>query len=101
MRAVASVEQGASGNYSSSIVMNEHRIADDVMLMSFPWRPLGIHFKRNVTLLRLADGRVIVHSTAPFTEQDIAAIRCFGEPGWLVEASLVHATFAIQGRAAL
>src|SRR5206468_2432768 len=94
MRAVASVEQGASGNYSSSIVMNEHRIADDVMLMSFPWRTLGIDFRRNVTLLRLADGRVVVHSTAPFTEQDIAVIKRFGEPGWLVEATLMHDTFS-------
>jgi len=101
MRAVASVEQGASGNYSSSIVMNEHRIADDVMLMSFPWRTLGIDFRRNVTLLRLADGRVVVHSTAPFTEQDIAVIKRFGEPGWLVEATLMHDTFAKEGRAAL
>src|SRR5207302_8926096 len=74
--------------------MNERRIADDVMLMSFPWRTLGIDFRRNVTLLRLADGRVVVHSTAPFTEQDIAAIRRFGEPGWLVEATLMHDGFA-------
>ena len=87
-------------NYSSSIVVNEHRIADDVMLMSFPWRTLGIDFRRNVTLLRLADGRVVVHSTAPFTEQDIAAIRRFGEPGWLVEATLMHDTFAKEGRKA-
>jgi hypothetical protein len=81
--------------------MMERRIADDVMLMSFPWRTLGIDFRRNVTLLRLADGRVVVHSTARFTEQDITAIRRFGEPSWLVEATLMHDTFAKEGRAAL
>jgi hypothetical protein len=81
--------------------MNERRIADDVMLISFPWRTLGIDFRRNVTLLRLADGRVVVHSTAPFTQQDIAAMRRFGEPSWLVEATLMHDTFAKEGRAAL
>lgn len=80
--------------------MMERRIADDVMLMSFPWRTLGIDFRRNVTLLRLADGRVVVHSTAPFTEQDITAIRRFGEPSWLVEATFMHDTFAKEGRAA-
>jgi hypothetical protein len=80
--------------------MMERRIADDVMLMSFPWRTLGIDFRRNVTLLRLADSRVVVHSTAPFTEQDITAIRRFGEPSWLVEATLMHDTFAKEGRAA-
>src|SRR2546430_14510006 len=92
MRAVASVEQGASGNYSSSIVMNEHRIPDDVMLMSFPWRRLGLAFRRNVTLLRLADGRVVVPPTAPFTAQDIAGIKRFGAPGLLVEAPLLLAS---------
>jgi hypothetical protein len=81
--------------------MSEHRISEDVMLMSFPWRTFGIDFRRNVTLLRLADGRVVVHSTAPFTEQDITVIRRFGEPSWLVDATLMHDTFAKQGRAAL
>jgi hypothetical protein len=83
------------------MAMNERRIADDVMLMSFPWRVLGIDFRRNVTLLRLSNGKIVVHSTAPFTEQDIAAIRRFGEPSWLVEATVMHDTFAKQARAAL
>jgi hypothetical protein len=77
------------------------QLADDVAVISFPWRVLGIDFKRNVTLLRLADGRVVVHSTAPFTQQDIEAIRRFGEPSWLVEATLMHDTFAKEGRKAL
>lgn len=77
------------------------QIADDVAVMSFPLRFFGIDFGRNVTLLRLSDGRVIVHSTAPFTEKDVAAIQAFGEPAWLVEASLLHETFANEGRAAL
>jgi len=29
------------------------QIADDVVLMSFPFRILGIDFRRNVTLLRM------------------------------------------------
>jgi hypothetical protein len=69
--------------------------------MSFPFRVFGIDFKRNVTLLRLRDGRVVIHSTAPFAEEDVAAIRAFGEPAWLVEATLLHDTFAKEGRAAL
>jgi hypothetical protein len=75
-------------------------LADDVALISFPWRTLGIDFKRNVTLLRLGDGRVIIHSSAPFAEQDVAAIRRFGQPVWLVEATLMHDTFAKQGHQA-
>lgn len=77
------------------------QIAPDVLLMSFPWRALGIDFKRTVTLLRLSDGRVVVHTTAKFTDEDIAAIRRFGEPAWLIDATLMHDTFAKEGRARL
>jgi hypothetical protein len=80
--------------------MKRRQISDDVVVMSFPWRTLGIDFRRNVTLLLLSNGRVVIHSTARFTSEDIAAIRRFGEPGWLVEASLMHDTFAKEGRAA-
>jgi hypothetical protein len=80
--------------------MRWRQLSDDVILMSFPWRTLGIDFRRNVTLLRLNDQRVVIHSTAPFTGEDIAAIRRFGEPAWLVEATLMHDTFAKGGRAA-
>ncbi|HEV2805697.1 MAG TPA: hypothetical protein VGW57_12290 [Chthoniobacterales bacterium] len=81
--------------------MTWRQISDDVVVMSFPWRVLGIDFRRNVTLLRLSDGRVVVHSTAPFGVEDIAAIRSFGEPAWLLDATLMHDTFAKEGRAAL
>jgi hypothetical protein len=81
--------------------MSWQQISDDVAVMSFPWRVLGIDFKRNVTLLRLSNGRVIVHSTAPFAEKDIAAMRAFGELAWLVDATLMHDTFAKEGRGAL
>lgn len=77
------------------------QIADDIVVMSFPLRFFGIDFKRNVTLLRLSDGRVVIHSTAPFTGEDVQAIRAFGEPAWLVEATLLHETFAKEGRSAL
>jgi hypothetical protein len=77
--------------------MTWRQLSDDVVVMSFPWRTLGIDFRRNVTLLRLSDGRVVIHSTAPFTDEDIAAICRFGEPAWLVEATLMHDTFAKEG----
>jgi len=77
------------------------QVAEDVVIMSFPFPVFGIDFARNVTLLRLRDGRVVIHSTARFTEKDLAAIRTFGEPGWLVDATLMHDTYAKEGRAAL
>ena len=74
-------------------------IAPGVAVMQYPLRAFGIDFQRCVTLLRLADGRVVIHSSAPFTAEDVAAIRRFGIPSWLVEATLMHDTFARRVRA--
>jgi hypothetical protein len=74
--------------------MEWREIAPGVALMRYPLRAFGIDFRRCVTLLRLADGRVVIHSSAPFTAEDVAAIRRFGVPSWLVEATLMHDTFA-------
>lgn len=80
--------------------MQWRQIAEDVALMQFPLRGFGIDFGRNVTLLRLRDGRMLIHSTAPFSLEDVATIRRFGEPSWLVDATLMHNTFAPQARSA-
>jgi hypothetical protein len=77
------------------------KLANDVALVSFPMRALGIDFRRNVTLLRLRDDRLVIHSTAPFRERDLAVIRSFGKPSWLVDATLMHDTFAKAARAVL
>src|SRR5215212_6600917 len=90
-----------AGCYSGETpVMRWRQISDDVALMQYPFRVLGIDFARNVTLLRLRDGRVVIHSTAPFSPSDVDAIRNFGTPAWLVDATVMHDTFARQGRAA-
>ncbi|MGH8162876.1 MAG: hypothetical protein ACREP1_00915 [Rhodanobacteraceae bacterium] len=81
--------------------MRWRQLADDVVLLQFPWHVLGIDFGRNVTLLRLRDGRLVVHSTAPSTSEDVTTIRRFGDPAWLVEATRMHDTFSKEGRAAL
>ena len=74
--------------------MEWREIAPGVAVMRYPLRAFGIDFRRCVTLLRLADGRVVIHSSAPFTAEDVDAIRHFGVPSWLVEATLMHDTFA-------
>lgn len=40
----------------------------------------------------------MIHSTAKFSAEDVAAIRALGEPGWLVDASRFHDTYAKAGR---
>ena len=72
-------------------------IVPEVWMMSFPLMTLGVDLQRNVTILRLASKKLIVHSTAPFSADDVASIRQLGEPGWIVEGLLRHDTFATQG----
>lgn len=72
-------------------------IADGLWELKYPLPVLGNHFGRRVTVVRLENGRLIIHSTAPFTAGDIRAIRDLGEPGWLVEPTLFHDTFAKEG----
>jgi hypothetical protein len=61
---------------------------------------LGADLRRNVTIIRLQSGKLVIHSTAPFSAEDVAAIRALGEPGWLLDGILRHDTFAQEGRAA-
>jgi hypothetical protein len=74
-------------------------LAPDLWVRHYPLKVLGTDHGRTVTLIRLASGRTILHSMAPFTPEDIAEIRTLGEPGWLVEAMLLHDTYAKEGRA--
>ena len=75
-------------------------LAENLWLLVYPLKVLGADVRRNVTLIRLRTGQLVIHSTAPFTPGDVAAIRALGEPGWLLEGVLRHDTFARQGRAA-
>jgi hypothetical protein len=75
-------------------------IGPNIWRMRYPLSLLGVSIGRNVAIIRLANGKLIIHSTAPFTSGDVGAIRTLGEPGWLLEATLFHDTFAKHGRSA-
>src|SRR5688572_2308215 len=77
------------------------RLAQDLWLLSYPLRLFGADLRRNVTVMRLHSGELIIHSTGPFTPADVAAIRACGRPAWVLDAMLRHDTFAAEGRAAL
>lgn len=80
--------------------MQWQQLGPEVALLKYERRRFGIDFGRVVTLMRLRDGRLVLHSTAPFAPDDVVAIRRFGEPAWLVEATLIHDTFARAGQLA-
>ncbi len=75
-------------------------IAENLWLLGYPLKMLGADLRRNVTLIRLRSGKLVIHSTAPFSPEDVAAIRALGEPGWLLDGVLRHDTFAKEGREA-
>lgn len=73
-------------------------VCENLWLMAYPLRMLGSDLRRNVTIIRLQSGKLIIHSTAPFTAEDVSAIRALGEPGWILDGILRHDTFAQNGR---
>lgn len=75
------------------------QIAPGLWILRYPLKVLGTDHGRTVSVLRLSSGKLIIHSMAPFTAQDIAAIREVGAPAWLVEAMLLHDTYAAEGPA--
>jgi hypothetical protein len=75
-------------------------LAENLWLLAYPLKMLGADLRRNVTVVRLRSGKLLIHSTAPFAADEVAAIRALGEPGWLLDGILRHDTFAREGRAA-
>ena len=76
------------------------QIAENLWLRRYPLSLLGMQIGRNVSVIRLSTGKLIVHSTAPFTSDDVAAIQGLGEPAWMLDATRFHDSCAAEGRAA-
>lgn len=75
-------------------------IAPNLWMLSYPLKLLGVNVGRNVTVIRLASRKLIIHSTAPFSAGDVAAIKGLGEPAWIADMMLRHDTFAREGHTA-
>jgi hypothetical protein len=75
-------------------------IADNLWVQHFHLRLFGTEQGRVVTIIRLRSGDLAIHSTAPFTPADVAAIRELGTPRWLLDAMLLHDTFVHEAMAA-
>lgn len=76
------------------------QISENLWFLSYPLRILGIDIRRNVSVIRLPSGKLVIHSTAPFSAEDVDGIQALGEPGWLVEPMLDHDTFSEAGNQA-
>lgn len=76
------------------------QIAENVWILRYSLPLLGHDLGRVVTLIRLRSGKLVIHSTAPFSAEDVAAIGQLGEPTWLVDATLFHDSFAKEAQRA-
>jgi len=96
--------QGAHTIHHAQMTMNTPSplwpLAENLWLLAYPLKMMGADLRRNVTLIRLASGKLVIHSSAPFSPLDVSAIRNLGEPGWIVDGILRHDTFARQAREA-
>ncbi len=80
--------------------LDMQQVAENLWVIRHPMKVLGADLGRTVTLVRLG-GQVVVHSTAPFSADEVAAIRELGQPAWMLDAAILHDTYAKEGRAAL
>ena len=76
------------------------QLAENLWLLRYPLRLLGLQIGRTVTVIRLTNGKLVIHSTAAFTAADVAKICVAGEPAWLLDATRFHDSCAAEGRAA-
>ncbi len=81
-------------------IISVKNIAENLWLLHYKLPILGEYLGRNVTIIRLSSGELVIHSTGPFSPEDVAAINALGKPAYLVEAITLHDTFAKEGRAA-
>ena len=75
------------------------QIAENLWLLRYPLTLLGLQVGRNVVVIRLASGKLIIHSTAPFSAEDATEIRALGDPAWLLDVTRFHDSCAAEGRA--
>lgn len=75
-------------------------IGSGIWYLPFKFPLLGVDIHRNVTVIRLTSGKLLIHSTANFSADDVAQIRALGEPAWITDPMIDHDTFAAAGAAA-
>jgi hypothetical protein len=74
--------------------------AENIWVLPYSLRLFGADLRPTVTVIRLRSGELIIHSTGPFTQGDVAGIMRLGKPGWLLDVKLQHDTFTKQGHEA-
>jgi len=75
-------------------------VADEVWLVERPLRFYGVEFGTRMTVLRMADGGLVLHSPVAHTPDLEAAVRLLGEPRCIVAPNALHHMFVSPWREA-
>lgn len=75
-------------------------LAENVWVVPFELKALGLDIGRNVTVIRLSSGDLVVHSTAPFSTEQVKQIGSLGSVRWITDPMVDHDTFSREGQAA-
>lgn len=73
-----------------------NKFASSVFTLRYPLKLLGASLSRVVTIFRLKSGRLVLHSTGPFSPEDCSAIREIGKVQAIVEATNFHDTYSLE-----
>lgn len=69
------------------------RIDAGFWTLSFPLRFFGLNLGRRVCLVRLSDGRLVIHSTGLFQPEHRSKFEEIGKPALMLDATTMHDTF--------
>ncbi|MEO0447269.1 MAG: hypothetical protein AAF191_14445 [Verrucomicrobiota bacterium] len=83
----------------NSLPPSQTTIAPHLKLWYYPLSLLGANFGRNAVGLSLPNGDLLIHSSGPFSEEEVAELRSMGTPRYLLEATPLHDTFLRKGSA--
>ncbi len=75
-------------------------LAENLWHLQFPLKLLGANMQRHVAVIRLRSGEIVVHSTGPFSPEDVEDIAGLGPVRWVLDTMLRHETFAPRGKEA-
>jgi len=75
-------------------------ITDGLWTVTFPLRFFGLDIGRRVSLFKISNNRLVIHSTGPFSLEQKAGIVALGRPAIMLDATTMHDTFTREARAA-
>ena len=75
-------------------------MGDDIWTMAFPLRFLGMQLGRRVSVMRLPGNRLVLHSTAPFSAEQVHEIHSLARLEFILEGTTLHDTYSREGQKA-